>query len=116
MRVRVALSSSRFDFPDGATRDLTLDARASVQLEFVAESLNPGGFAAITVTVQDPIAGSTLDETLMSVRSTAFPVVGLIAVIGSGLVFVWWGLRQSLRRRQPGRHEAKTMRRRSGAA
>lgn len=106
VRVRVALSSTRFAFADGDSRDLTLEPLSSQQLGFAARSLNPGGFAAITVTVSDTGAGSTLAQTRISVRSTAFPVVGLIAVLGSGIVLVVWGLRQSLRRRRPGRHEA----------
>lgn len=111
VRVAVQLSSTRFDFPPGRDREvIDLPARASVQLRVPATARNPGGFAAVTVTVTDPAGAAILTQSRISVRSTAFPVVGLLAVVGSALVLVIWGVRQSVRRRRPARHE------RTGAA
>ncbi|CAN5302683.1 DUF6049 family protein [soil metagenome] len=104
IRLRVSVESARFAFPAGDSREVTLQPRSSQQLRFLAEALNPGGFAAITVTVDDPTQGLVLTQARISVRSTAFPVVGLIAILGSAVVLVVWGLRQSGRRRT-GRHE-----------
>ncbi|HUG86016.1 MAG TPA: DUF6049 family protein [Euzebya sp.] len=105
VRVRIQLDSTRFDFPAGDSQELTLQPESAQQLGFLARARNPGGFAAITVTVQDVTDRVTLTQTRISVRSTAFPVVGVIAIVGGGLVLLVWGVRQSLRRRRPGRHE-----------
>lgn len=105
VRVAVQLSSTRFDFPGGDRQVVDLPARASAQLRVAATARNPGGFAAVTVTVTDPAGATTLTQSRISVRSTAFPVVGLLAVVGSALVLLAWGIRQSVRRRRPGDHE-----------
>jgi hypothetical protein len=111
VQVAVRLTSSRFDFPDGRVQVVDLPARASIQPRFTATARNPGGFAAVTVTVTDPAGETVLTQARLSVRSTAFPVVGLLAVVGSALVLLLWGVRQGRRRRTVGRHERRASRR-----
>ena len=98
LQVRVAVESSRFEFDDGSTREVTIAPGASQRLSFAARSLNPGGFAPISVALTDPPGTVTLATTQLSVRSTAIPIVGLVATIGSALVLVVWTVRRGRRR------------------
>lgn len=103
--LRVGLSASRFDFPDGATRTVTLPPHSTQRLVFQARARNPGGFAPIRVTLSDPTGTVQLTSQQLSVRSTAIPVVGLVATLGSVLVLAVWTIKQV--RRRPGRHERR---------
>ncbi len=99
LTLRATVEAARFAFAEGSTQTFTLPARSSTRLTFATEALNPGGFAPIAVTIDDPEGGVTLATTQVSVRSTAFPVVGLVAAVGSLIVLVVWGLRHGRRRR-----------------
>ena len=67
---------------------------------------DPVASRRFAVTVTDPAGATTLTQSRISVRSTAFSVVGLLAVVGSALVLLAWGVRQSLRRRRGARDRA----------
>ncbi|MGI9018742.1 MAG: DUF6049 family protein [Euzebya sp.] len=105
LNLQVTVAATRFAFPAGSTQTFTLPPQTSRQLLFQAQSLNPGGFAPITVTIDDPSRTTVLTTTRISVRSTAVPVVGLVATVGSVLVLLIWGIRQTRGRRRVGRHE-----------
>lgn len=106
LSVRVALASSGFDF-DEATRDLTLAPESAQTLTFRARALSAGGLSTVVVTVEDPSGQLELVTSLLSVRSTAVPVVAVVATIGGCAILLLWGLREGRRRRRPrrGRHE-----------
>jgi hypothetical protein len=108
LRLRARVQAARFAFPAGDTQTFTLAPRSSLRLTFSARALNPGGFAPIAVTIDDPGAGLVLARARISVRSTAFPIVGLLATVGSAVILLVWGVRQGRRRRRPGRHERTT--------
>ncbi|MEE8600151.1 DUF6049 family protein [Euzebya tangerina] len=114
LRVRVALDSRRFEFDEGSSQDITITPGASQRLSFAARSRNPGGFAPISVALTDPAGTLTLATTQLSVRSTAIPVVGLVATIGSALFLTAWSVRR-LRRRTIGTSAAPDTRQESAA-
>lgn len=105
MDVRATVSASRFDFPGGNTQTITLPPQTTQRLIFQAQALNPGGFAPLLVTLTDPTGSLELTRQQLSVRSTAIPIVGVVATVGSVLVLLFWGIKQG--RRRPGRHERR---------
>ena len=99
MRVRVGSTGFEFDEP---ITQLTLPPNATQTLTFRATALNPGGLSGVGVAVEDPTGRVLLVSSIIAVRSTAFPVVALVATIGAALFLAVWGLRQTRRRRVPG--------------
>jgi hypothetical protein len=105
VRVVVTLRSPRFDFPRGAEQAVQLAPGSSQRLTFSARSRNPGGFAPIAVTVQDTGRQVVLARTQLSVRSTAFPVGGIVTAVGVAGLLLVRGIRQTRARRRQGRHQ-----------
>lgn len=107
LSVRVALASTGFAF-DEATRDLTLAPESAQTLTFRGRALSAGGLSTVVVTVEDPSGQLELVTSDLAVRSTAVPVVAVVATIGGCAILLLWGLREGRRRRGPrrGRHEA----------
>ena len=99
--VRVRVGSTGFEFDEPITQ-LTLPPNATQTLTFRATALNPGGLSGVGVAVEDPTGRVLLVSSTIAVRSTAFPVVALVATIGAALFLAVWGLRQTRRRRVPG--------------
>ncbi len=100
LSVRVRLTSSGFDF-DEPVRDLTLPAERAQTLTFQASALTAGGLSSVGVTVEDPSGRLELTTSNLAVRSTAVPVVAVVATIGGCAVLLLWGLREGRRRRNP---------------
>lgn len=98
LRVRVRVGSTGFEFEEDAV-DLVLPAETAQTLTFTATARNPGAIAGVGVSVEDPTGQLLLVTSTLAVRSTAFPVVALVATIGGGAVLLLWGLREGRRRR-----------------
>ena len=93
------LAADAFLEPLGEDVDVLADGQT---LTFRATALNPGGLSGVGVAVEDPTGRVLLVSSTIAVRSTAFPVVALVATIGAALFLAVWGLRQTRRRRVPG--------------
>lgn len=104
LEVQATASASRFAFTD-STQTITLAPQSTQRLIFEAQALNPGGFAPLLVTLSDPTGSWELAAQQLSVRSTAIPIVGVVATLGSVMVLLFWGIKQG--RRRPGRHERR---------
>lgn len=100
LRVRAEVASTGFAFDAGASRELLLAPDEPATVTFRARALNPGGLSAVRVVVEDPAGARTLSTSTIAVRSTAYPVVALVAIVGGSLSLVVWGLREALRRRR----------------
>lgn len=98
LNVRVQVGSTGFAI-EQPERELQLPADSVQTITFSARARNPGGTAGLGVSVQDPSGAMTLVATTLAVRSTAFPVVAVLATVGGVLVLVLWGLREGRRRR-----------------
>ncbi|MGH9112416.1 MAG: DUF6049 family protein, partial [Acidimicrobiales bacterium] len=101
LTVRVELSSSQLEFPDGdvITRELQ---PGITRLDVPVRILTSGAFP-LDITVTSPDGSIELDRTTFDVRSTAVTGVGLLLSIGAGLFLaVWWA--RHWRRARRSRH------------
>jgi hypothetical protein len=87
--VKVHLSSSQLEFPDGDSIDVRVPPgakRVDVQVRTRASGAFPLG-----VSVTSPDGRIVLDRTTFTIRSTAISGVGLFLSIGAGLfLLIWW--------------------------
>ncbi len=89
LEVRVELSSSQLEFPDGDVIPIELQP-GGTRLEVPVRILTSGAFP-LDVTVTSSDGSIELDRTTFDVRSTAVTGVGLLLSIGAGLFLaVWW--------------------------
>jgi hypothetical protein len=99
-RVQVKLDSTKIRFPEGASRELTVDSHVST-VTFRAETRVTGSFP-LTVLLQTPDGSDTVGEGIIIVRSTAVSAVTLLLTGGGVLVlFVTWARRVFRARKQP---------------
>lgn len=102
--VRVGSTGFAFDEP---VQSLTLPANSVQTLTFSARARNPGAIAGVGVAVEDPSGALTLVSHTIAVRSTAFPVVGVVATVGGVVVLAMMALRDRRRRRDPSRQHVR---------
>jgi hypothetical protein len=98
--VHVALQSDRLLFPEGAERDVLLEAGKSTTVRIPVETRSAGtSRTSMTVTA----AGLQVRQSVITVKSSFVSGVGLFLTIGA-VVFlaVWWGW-DIHRRRKKGR-------------
>jgi hypothetical protein len=101
LKVRVELSSSQLEFPDGDVISTELQP-GGTRLEVPVRILTSGAFP-LDITVTSPDGSIELDRTTFDVRSTAVTGVGLLLSIGAGLFLaVWWA--RHWRRTRRSRH------------
>jgi Family of unknown function (DUF6049) len=101
LEVRVELSSSQLEFPDGDVIPIELQP-GGTRLEVPVRILTSGAFP-LDITVTSPDGSIELDRTTFDVRSTAVTGVGLLLSIGAGLFLaVWWA--RHWRRTRRSRH------------
>jgi hypothetical protein len=87
--VTVQLQSDKLEFPEGATRTLTLADR-STTLRFEVRARTSGAFP-LRVSVASPACCLELTRTRFTVRSTAVSGVGVFLSIGAAaFLLVWW--------------------------
>jgi hypothetical protein len=96
LQVHIELQSSHFDFPNGNSRDVTLQRPDQiVTFDAVAKStgLNP-----IVVRVRSP-SGKVISEQQLNVRSTALNSWALLITVAAALVLLVLWVRRWFRRR-----------------
>jgi hypothetical protein len=91
VNVVVTLGSDKFTFPDGNTRQLTLD-RPTTSVRVTAKARTSGDRLPIDVTLHTPNGQLVLAHTVLTVHSTAISIVGVVLTIAAGAVLLlWWG-------------------------
>jgi hypothetical protein len=99
IRVRVALSSHKLDFPSGSTQTVVLPTR-STTIRFEVRSRTSGTFPLL-MSVHSADGSLLIAEGRFKVRSTVVSSVGLALAIGAGVFLVgWWALHILRRRRR----------------
>lgn len=89
VRVRLALESDRLEFPDGDTVEATLEPGTN-RVEVRVRSRASGAFP-LDVQMTSPDQVLELDETRVTVRSTAISGLGLVLSLAAGLFLaIWW--------------------------
>lgn len=88
--VKVSLVSPKLAFPDGDTKTVDLKPNATTTTTFVVQARTTGTFPLdINVTTAD--GRFEIEQTTITIRSTALNGVGLILTIGAGLFLaIWW--------------------------
>jgi hypothetical protein len=105
LRVRITLTSPRYEVEGGPTREVVLQPQTTEILTFGVRALSPGGTSPIQVVISDVEGTLDLARGRVVVRSTAFSIVGLVVVAGAGVFLIGWLLREvSRRRRTPAVH------------
>lgn len=90
VEVEVVLRSAKLEFPDGATRTVTLPAATPTQVDVAVEAKASGAFP-VDVTVRTPDGNLVVGTGRYTVRSTAISGVGLVLSVGAGLfLLLWW--------------------------
>ncbi len=88
--VVVTLASDKFTFPDGNTRQLTLD-RPTTSVRVTAQARTTGDRLPIDVTLHTPDGHVLIARTVLTVHSTAISFVGVALTVFAGAVLlVWW--------------------------
>jgi len=96
VRIRVDLNSQQLQFPDGATREITLPPR-STTVRFAVEARTQGNYP-LTLHVTTVDGGLSVSSTRVNVRSTFVSGVGKFLTVGAAVfLLLWWGL--DIRRR-----------------
>jgi hypothetical protein len=99
LTVRVLLRSSSFEFPQGATRTVTLTGPDQiVTFDIVAKA---GGPQTIRVKTRAPSGRDLGDDQNLAVRTTAVNAVALWITVGAGAVLLLLWSRRLVRRRSP---------------
>jgi hypothetical protein len=101
VNVVVTLASDKFTFPNGNTRQLTLD-RPTTSVRVTAQARTSGDRLPIDVTLHTPNGQLLLAHTVLTVHSTAISFVGVALTVFAGAVLLlWWARtwRKSRRRR-----------------
>jgi len=99
IRVRVALSSHKLDFPSGSAQTVSLPTR-STTIRFEVRSRTSGTFPLL-MSVRSADGSLLIAEGRFKVRSTVVSSVGLALAIGAGVFLVgWWALHILRRRRR----------------
>jgi hypothetical protein len=89
VRVKVHLTSSQMEFPDGETLDVDVPPGGR-RVEFDVRLRASGAFP-LGVRITSPDDSLVLDRTTFTIRSTAISGVGLVLSIGAGLfLLIWW--------------------------
>lgn len=100
LRLRVELRSPRYEFEDGAAREVVVQPGESRIITVGVRALAPGGTSPVQVVVSDPDGAVQLASGAVIVRSTAFSVVGVLATAAAALFLLGWGVREAVRRRR----------------
>jgi len=88
--VVVTLTSDKFTFPDGATRQLLLD-RPTTSVRVTAQARTSGDRLPIDVTLHTPDGQLLIAHTVLTVHSTAISFVGVaLTVLAGAVLLVWW--------------------------
>jgi len=99
--VTVTLTSDKFTFPDGATRQLLLD-RPTTSVRVTAQARTSGDRLPIDVTLHTPDGQLLIAHTVLTVHSTSISFVGVaLTALAGAVLLVWWvrTWRRSRRRR-----------------
>jgi len=90
VRVVVTLNSDKFSFPDGNTRELTLN-RPTTSVRVTAQARTSGDRLPIDVTLRTPDGQLILAHTVLTVQSTAISFVGVaLTVLAGAVLLAWW--------------------------
>jgi Family of unknown function (DUF6049) len=102
VHVVVTLASDKFSFPDGNTRELTLN-RPTTSVRVTAQARTSGDRLPIDVTLHTPDGQLLIAHTVLTVQSTAISFVGVALTVLAGAVLVVWWIRtwRRSRRRRP---------------
>jgi hypothetical protein len=97
--VVVTLTSDKFTFPNGNTRQLLLD-RPTTSVRVTAQARGSGDRLPIDVTLRTPDGQLVLARTVLTVHSTAISFVGIALTVLAGAVFLLWWVRTWRRSRR----------------
>jgi hypothetical protein len=103
--VVVTLTSDKFTFPDGNTRQLLLD-RPTTSVRVTAQARTSGDRLPIDVTLHTPDGQLVLGHAVLTVQSTAISFVGVALTVLAGAVLLAWWVRtwRRSRRARPRAH------------
>ena len=97
--VVVTLTSDKFTFPDGNSRQLVLD-RPTTSVRVTAQARTSGDRLPIDVTLHTPDGQLVLAHAVLTVQSTAISFVGVALTVLAGAVLLAWWVRTWLRARR----------------
>jgi hypothetical protein len=97
--VVVTLTSDKFIFPNGNTRQLKLD-RPTTSVRVTAQARGSGDRLPIDVTLRTANGQLVLARTVLTVHSTAISFVGIALTVLAGAVFLLWWVRTWRRSRR----------------
>ena len=97
--VVVTLTSDKFTFPNGNSRQLVLD-RPTTSVRVTAQARGSGDRLPIDVTLRTPDGQLVLARTVLTVHSTAISFVGIALTVLAGAVFLLWWVRTWRRSRR----------------
>jgi hypothetical protein len=90
VRVRMVLTSSKLEFPDGNEQTVDLAAGTPTRVEVRVRGRASGAFP-LEITLQSPDSTLPITSTRFNVRSTAVSGIGLVLTIIAGLfLLLWW--------------------------
>ncbi len=96
----LTLSSDKLIFTNGQTRiSQPVDLDHSTNVVYVDVRTRVSGEFKVEVEVRSPTGGLVLTDGVLSVRSTATSVVGVLLTLGAIAVLVGWWVRTGVRRR-----------------
>lgn len=96
----LTLSSDKLIFTNGQTRfSQPVDLDHSTNVVYVDVRTRVSGEFKVAVEVRSPAGGLVLTDGILSVRSTATSVVGVLLTLGAIAVLVGWWVRTGVRRR-----------------
>jgi hypothetical protein len=99
VRVRVAVSSLKLDFPDGASRVVEIAPPAD-RITFAAVARSTGTFP-MDATVSSGDSSFEIDRIELTVRSTAANVAALALTIGGAVLLIFFSTRRKRKTRAP---------------
>ncbi len=97
--VVVTLTSDKFIFPNGNTRQLKLD-RPTTSVRVTAQARGSGDRLPIDVTLRTANGQLVLARAVLTVHSTAISFVGIALTVLAGAVFLLWWVRTWRRSRR----------------
>jgi hypothetical protein len=90
VNVVLTVASDKFVFPNGNTRQLTLD-RPTTSVRVAAQARTSGDRLPIDVTLHTPNGQLLLAHTVLTVHSTAISFVGVaLTVLAGAVLLAWW--------------------------